>query len=413
MKQTVIYISSCAADREGRPGSFLLQELPWLREHFARVVVCGRYGIAEITEDRPERIAFIRPAFASIRAWLPASLQGLLRQELRHLRMDGKLTLVNALKALMFLVRGRKLYFWLRSALRSEEQTTLYAYWMSYDGLAAALCKRNNPSMRAVARAHAFDIDVRRNPMNPYLMKRFMAETLDLICPISEAARDQLAAYVEIPQKKLRVVSVGSAGEKAEHPFPAPRFRAGVFQVVSCSAMVEIKRIPLLVDALSKWEKGRLHWLHIGGGTDEAMIRAYAKEKLRVNQQVTYELPGMLPPDKVHEIYETTAFDVFLNTSANEGTPVSIMEALHAGIPVAAPAVGGIPELVDDSVGCLYAKDGGVGEIRRALETVYGKTQEEAERMSAAAQARWNETCLISGLLPKLFPEQVKERAQA
>jgi colanic acid/amylovoran biosynthesis glycosyltransferase len=413
VKQTVVYVSTCAADREGRPGPFLMQELPWMRAHFDRVVVCGRYGIAEITEERPKRIAAVRPAFTVIRALLSSPFQKLLWQELRHLHTDGKLTVINALKAWLFLVRGRKLRYWIGSALRSDETTTLYAYWMSYDGFASALCKRDHPDMRAVVRAHAFDIDVKRNPMNSYLMKRFMAETLDRICPISEAARTQLAAYVQIPADKLLVLNVGSAGERAEQPLRAPRFQNGVFHVVSCSSMVKIKRIPLMIDALAGWNKGKLHWLHIGGGPDEMKIRAYAKEMLGKNPSITYELTGGLPPEKVQGIYAATAFDTFLNTSANEGTPVSIMEALHAGIPVVAPNVGGIPELVDESVGCLYAQDGGAAEILRALETVYGKTQEKAERMSAAAQARWNERCLISNLLPKLFPGQAKERAGA
>ena len=413
MKQTVVYISSCAADHEGRPGAFLAQELPWLREHFDRVVVCGRYGIAEITQDQPERIAADRPAFASVRALLTAPFQKLFWKELRHLRADGKLTAANALKLLMFLVRGRKLYYWIASALRSGEQTTLYAYWMSYDGLAAALCKHRNPEMRAVTRAHAFDIDVKRNPMNPYLMKRFITETLDQIFPISEISKEQIAAYVRIPAEKLLVLGVGSAGEQAENPFPAPRFRDGVFHVVSCSSMVEIKRLPLMIDALSGWTKGKLDWLHIGGGPDEMMIRAYAKEKLSANPLVSYQLTGSLPPERVQAIYATKAFDVFLNTSANEGTPVSIMEALHAGIPAVAPNVGGIPELADETVGCLYPTDGGAAEILLALETVYGKTREEADRMSAAAQKRWNERCRIAGLLPKLFPGQAKEGAGA
>jgi glycosyltransferase involved in cell wall biosynthesis len=44
------------------------------------------------------------------------------------------------------------------------------------------------------------------------------------------------------------------------------------------------------------------------------------------------------------------AADVFVLSSLWEGNPLSIMEAMAAGKPVIATAVGGVPELVEDGV---------------------------------------------------------------
>jgi glycosyltransferase involved in cell wall biosynthesis len=45
--------------------------------------------------------------------------------------------------------------------------------------------------------------------------------------------------------------------------------------------------------------------------------------------------------------------DVYANSSIHEGISLTILEAMSAGLPVVATSVGGTPEIVDDSCGCL------------------------------------------------------------
>jgi glycosyltransferase involved in cell wall biosynthesis len=49
--------------------------------------------------------------------------------------------------------------------------------------------------------------------------------------------------------------------------------------------------------------------------------------------------------DDLHLLYP--AMDAFALTSMDEGTPVAVIEALASGTPVAARAVGGVPEVLE------------------------------------------------------------------
>lgn len=45
-----------------------------------------------------------------------------------------------------------------------------------------------------------------------------------------------------------------------------------------------------------------------------------------------------------------SGLSVYINTSVHEGIPMTILEAMARGLPIIAPRVGGIPEVVDDGV---------------------------------------------------------------
>lgn len=74
-------------------------------------------------------------------------------------------------------------------------------------------------------------------------------------------------------------------------------------------------------------------------------------------------------------------------TSVSEGMPVSLMEAAACGVPVVAPAVGGIPELVADGVTGFVTPPGDVTAVANGLARVLTSPDLRA-RMSAAARAR-------------------------
>ncbi|AET70882.1 glycosyltransferase [Desulfosporosinus orientis DSM 765] len=104
-----------------------------------------------------------------------------------------------------------------------------------------------------------------------------------------------------------------------------------------------------------------LHLLLIGDGP----LRQELAQELK-NRNLSYTLTGYLPL-----AYEALpAMDLFVLPSVSEGMGLVLLEAMHAGVPIVASAVGGIPEVIRDGTdGLLFpAKD--VKELISACLTV-------------------------------------------
>jgi glycosyltransferase involved in cell wall biosynthesis len=77
-------------------------------------------------------------------------------------------------------------------------------------------------------------------------------------------------------------------------------------------------------------------------------------------------------------------------TSRSEGMPVSLMEAAACGVPAVAPAVGGIPELVEDGATGLVIPPGDALALASALERLL-LDRDLRTRLGTAARRRAEE----------------------
>ena len=104
-------------------------------------------------------------------------------------------------------------------------------------------------------------------------------------------------------------------------------------------------------------------------------------EKLGIQVQFTGGLP------KKEWIKLASEFDVFINTTHFDNTPVSLMEAMALGLPVVTTNVGGIPFLVEHATEALLVPDKDVLAMTRCIERLL-ENPTEVELLSKNAREK-------------------------
>lgn len=241
-----------------------------------------------------------------------------------------------------------------------------YAYWLSVSADAAALERRRGTVRHAVARAHNADVYEERHPLRFHPVVRQISGDLDALLPIAADGARHAAARYGFDTARVHVhrlgVTIPAADERCRPAGP------GELAVLSVSTMTPFKRLDLLIDSLAALAGLRpdLHitWTHAGQGLLHDELAARAARALEP-RGVRVDWLGQLPNDRLLARYRDHPVDLLVNTSSSEGVPVSMMEAMARGVPVAGTDVGGVREILPD--GWLMASDPSPADVAQFL----------------------------------------------
>lgn len=101
---------------------------------------------------------------------------------------------------------------------------------------------------------------------------------------------------------------------------------------------------------------------------------------------------------------------VVVNTSLNEGTPVALIEAMAAGVPVVATAVGGVPDVVRHGQTGWLVSDGDPAKLAEYVKEALYDPNHVAARARAEALGRFSKERLVADV-EKLY-ESLLEKSQ-
>ncbi|MFB6258206.1 MAG: glycosyltransferase [Flavobacteriales bacterium] len=262
-----------------------------------------------------------------------------------------------------YLIRARRRYGNLKFAWNLKERVkrflkehphvpdkgVFYSYWYKEWGLALAFMKAEGMIHHSVSRAHMGDLydSKELNMFVPF--RSFKLRMSDALFPSSEHGAEYLRNEHPGQLSKVRVRHSGVEG-----PFEAPwTGREECFRIASCSSVTERKRVGKIMEIMRR-TKSRIEWVHLGRGPLLEQMREKSQE---LPGNVNVRFLGALPNEEVFRFYQENPVHLFINASRNEGLPFSLMEAASFGIPMVAPAIFGIPELVNEDTGLLVPRD--------------------------------------------------------
>lgn len=245
-----------------------------------------------------------------------------------------------------------------------NEDFIYYTYWYVYYTYSMTKNRKYFKNIKVITRTHGFDLFDERCNGGRQPFKSIMDGQLDKVFFVAEQGKEYyLNKYNKKDSNKYIVSRLGTMKTESGNPHKDLTFR-----LVSCSSIIPLKRIDLLIKALSRINR-EIEWIHFGTGTDAEKVTNLADIMLANKENIVFKLKGFVSNNKIMEYYKNHYVDCFISTSSTEGLPVSIQEAMSFGIPIIATNVGGVSELIVDN-GILLPANPTEWQVAESIESI-------------------------------------------
>ncbi len=186
---------------------------------------------------------------------------------------------------------------------------------------------------------------------------------VELVVPsarLERIAREQWGrAAVRIPNG----VAVARFAGPPEAEIPGLERKAGEIVIGTVAGLRAVKNLPRLVRALAAMSDRKARLVIVGEGPESERIAAEARERGVAARLI---MPGFLA-DPARWLGR---LDIFALSSDSEQFPISLIEAMAAGLPAVATAVGDVPDIVSADNRPLIVEPGDEAAFAAALDSL-------------------------------------------
>jgi glycosyltransferase involved in cell wall biosynthesis len=232
-------------------------------------------------------------------------------------------------------------------------------------------------------------------------LERLAARASDAILTISDGLRDDLIALRIAPARRIRVIPLGlplrqyadlddvRGALRRELGYSTEHVLVGII-----GRLVPIKNHQLFLSA-ARLVAARLpqaRFVIVGDGECRPEIEAGVAV---LGLEGIMRLLGWRRD--LRAIYAD--LDAVVISSRNEGTPVSLIEAMAAGVPVISTAVGGVPDLLQGgALGALVPSDDESALAEAIVATIQHGDPERVERAKSRALGQYDAARLVADI---------------
>jgi len=228
---------------------------------------------------------------------------------------------------------------------------------------------------RRVSTVHGFIGGTRRGRLYEWLQCRAYG-SMEAVAVSKKLAADLVRRGVE----EARVHTIPNAVPPAREPFSreVARKRLGVskdlFSIGWVGRVSHEKGLDVLLDATKLLNDLPIQLTVVGDGPARRHLEAFGAEaRGRVNWAGVHDDASRM----------LAAFDLVVLSSRTEGTPMILLEAMSASVPVVATSVGGIPDVISQKEGVLVPPENPAA-LAEGIRAVYTDKPAAAKRADAA-----------------------------
>jgi len=272
----------------------------------------------------------------------------------------------------------------MRRALARAPFDAIDAHYLYPDGVAAAMLARRLHKP-LVLTARGSDVNVIARHAMPRRMINWALTQADHVITVSRALREELVR-LGAEQARIEVLPNGVDLERfTSTGRPAPGGGSTGWRLLVVGHLKPGKGHAATLAALPALPQCVLHFA--GDGPLRGELEEQARQ-LGVEGRVRFL--GSVPHEQLVTQYQ--AADALILASEREGMPNVILEALACGTPVVATRVGGIPEVITDSVAGVLLDSGAAGSIVAGVRALLARRPDPNRVREFALRFGWGNT---------------------